>query len=191
MRVVKWDTIMPDVLPEVSEAPKAVVRRHIISASGKFFAETGVWRMPLDPVKLKAGRNQIELLPERGSRIVSILGVYDMTASRAIPRTEYSSDSDVLTLYRTYPDDHMLQISAALKPTRSSEGLQQGMYDDWADAIAYGAIASLKSMRGREWEDLTGAQVKLALFNDYIAEAKGKVAFTGSSETLFMTPGWI
>lgn len=191
MRLTPWEKIIPDVLPEVSQAPKPMVRSHIISAAGKFFTETGIWKQTLDPAKLRERKNTIELLPERGTRIVSISSVFDLTKSQQISRELYHSDSDVLTFLRTYAEDRMMQITAAVKPTRSSKGLPESMYEDWGMAIAYGAIASLKAMRGREWEDMAGAQARLALFLDYIAEAKGKVARGGSSETQFMKPRWI
>lgn len=191
MRIISWDKIIPDVLPEVAQAPKDTVRRHIVSAAGKFFTETGIWKQTLDPAKLRERKNTIELLPERGTRIVSISGVFDLTKNQKISRELYRSDSDLLTFFRTYAEDRMMQIAAAVKPTRSSSGLPESMYEDWGMAIAYGAIASLKSMRGREWEDATGAQVRLALFLDGIAEAKMEIARGGSSETQYMKPRWI
>lgn len=191
MRIVLWNKLLPEVLPEVAQAPKDIVRRHIISAAGQFFTKTGIWQQDLDPAKLKARRNKIELLPERGTRIVSILNIQNLTKNRPVSRNEYHSNGDVVTFARTYADDCMMQIVAAVKPTRSSAGLPESLYEDWGTAIVYGAIASLKVMRGREWEDLTGAQTRLALFNDYVAEAKGKIASGGSSETQLMQVEWI
>ncbi|WP_027178771.1 hypothetical protein [Maridesulfovibrio bastinii] len=165
-----WKTLVGYVQPEVATCPKGTIINEIRRAAIRFCRETAIWVEQLDPLFFPAGMDTADLDAPRGSRACMVTelkgenGVLD-------PQYDYSATPDMVKLINTPTINSQFEVKAVLKPTLSSDGMPEGLMEDWGEIIAYGAIASLKAMIGREWEDLSGAQIKMNLFNDGIADA--------------------
>ncbi|MBI9113139.1 hypothetical protein [Maridesulfovibrio ferrireducens] len=185
MATSPWKILVGYVQPEVATCPKGTIINEIRRAAIVFCQRTQVWREELDPLFFPAGIASAELEPPRGARVCEILVVTNLNGGVAlIPEIQFSSTNDNLDLIDTPTLDTQLSVLAALKPTLASDGMPEGLIEDWGQYIAYGAIASLKAMRGREWEDIPGAQIKNELFEDGIASAKIKVITGGAKRSL-------
>ncbi|MBI9113173.1 hypothetical protein [Maridesulfovibrio ferrireducens] len=184
-----WKILMPYVLPEVDKCPKVQIVNEIRRAAIVFCQRTQVWREELDPLFFPAGIVSAELEPPRGARVCEIITVTNLNGGVAlIPEVQFSSTSDTIDLIGIPTFDTQLSVLAALKPTLLSTGIPEGLMEDWGQYLAYGAVASLKAMRGREWEDLPGAQIKNELFEDGITSAKIRVITGGAKRSLTVKP---
>ncbi|OEU70155.1 MAG: hypothetical protein BA863_00915 [Desulfovibrio sp. S3730MH75] len=180
-----WKILMPYVLPEVDKCPKAQITNEIRRAAITFCQRTQIWREILDPLFFPADIASAELEPPRGARVCEVLVVTNLNGGVALtPEVQFSATSDTLDLIDTPTLDTQISVLAALKPTLLSTGIPEGLMEDWGQYIAYGAVASLKAMRGREWEDIPGAQIKNELFEDGIASAKIRVITGGAKRSL-------
>lgn len=166
-----WKTLVSYVQPEVATCPKGTIINEIRKAAIYFCRETAVWTEQLDPVFFPAGLDTADLDAPSGSRVCMVT---EMKGENGVlnPEYDYRATPESVTLSSVPATDAQYEVKAALKPTLMSEGMPEGLMEDWGEVIARGAVASLKAMRSREWEDLTGAQINKTLFDDGVAEAK-------------------
>ena len=69
-----WDAFFADVLPDVLGCPEPTAERHILRAARRFCAETGAWRVDLDPTTTRADTTVYDLELPSGAEAVKILG---------------------------------------------------------------------------------------------------------------------
>lgn len=67
-----------------------------------------------------------------------------------------------------------LTIKAGIKPDPTAEEVGDIIYEDYHEAIAHGALYRLLMQNGKKWTDKKSAADYKMLFEDAIAEAKGK-----------------
>jgi hypothetical protein len=65
-----------------------------------------------------------------------------------------------------------MQVSAILKPARTADGVEDWIYDTWADALVNGAISRLAIMPGKEWTDAGLAAMHKAMFEQAITKTR-------------------
>ncbi|WP_027179452.1 hypothetical protein [Maridesulfovibrio bastinii] len=183
MANVLWKTLVPYVQPEVTTCPKGTIINEIRRSAIVFCESSSVWEESLDQLFFPAGLDTAGLDAPHGARVFLVTelkgkdGILD-------PRHDYYATASTVTLREKPSIDASYEVRALLKPTLSSDGMPEGLIEDWGLKIAYGAIASLKAMRGLEWEDLTGAQIKMKLFNDGIADARLSRLHGGTNKPL-------
>ena len=183
-----WKVLMPYVLPVVDKCPKAQIVHEIRSAAITFCQETQIWQEDLDPLFFPEGIAEADVDPPRESRVCEIISIKTQDGEELTPGLNFTATLEAVTLTATPTVDTQLDIRAALKPTLASTGIPEGIMEDWGQKIAYGAIAALKAMRGREWEDVPGAQLNNQLFEDGMASAKYRVMIGGAKRGLKVKP---
>jgi hypothetical protein len=65
-----------------------------------------------------------------------------------------------------------IQMSVALKPTRTTNNIDTTFSNDYRDGIIYGTLYRLLRMPSREWSDPLAARDYLALFNQEVQQAE-------------------
>lgn len=183
-----WKTLLPYVLPEVDKCPKAQIVHEIRRAAIDFCQRSQVWHVDLDYLFYPAGVATAHLEPPREARVCEVLSVRTLGDQPLEPVENFTATTEAVTLVAVPTVDTKMIAHVALKPTLASTGMPEGIMEDWGREIAYGAIAALKAMRGREWEDVPGAQIKNELFEEGIAAAKIRVITGGAKRSLTVQP---
>ena len=77
------------------------------------------------------------------------------------------------------PDERInLRLTGVLKPSRAATGVEDWIYETWADAIVSGTIARLALIPGKEWTDpglaeINNRQYQKAVTHARIRDARG------------------
>lgn len=188
MATALWKTLLPYVLPEVISCPKAQIVNEIRRAAIDFCQRSQIWREDLDYLFFPAGVATADLDPPQDSRVCEVVSVSLLDGSTLEVGTHFTATTSVVSMRIMLDVDTKLIPTVALKPTLAAPGIPEELMEDWGYVIAYGAIASLKAMRGREWEDIPGAQIKNELFEDGIASAKIRAITGGAKRSLTVKP---
>ncbi len=184
MRIAPWKALLPYVLPEVDKCPKAQIINEIRRASIDFCQRSQIWQEELDQLFFLAGFATAEMDPPRETRICEVMSLRTLNNEYLTAGEHFKATTGTVFLSVTPTVDTKMIATAALKPTLTSTGLDEGIMEDWGYVIAYGAIASLKAMRGREWEDIPGAQIKNELFEEGVTSAKIRAVTGGAKRSL-------
>lgn len=176
-----WDDFLSEVMPYVENCPLPVAKHSIQNAAIEFCQRTALWRRELDPISIIANIYDYDLDDEISAdeSVSSINFAFLTEVSGETPmkvttedtmqqtirnwRTLTSSKPQAVMLtdtenLRTYPIPEAaiaggLVVGLILKPSRIAGGLPDWIYEQWAEAIAYGAKAKLFSMKSRPWYD--------------------------------------
>lgn len=168
-----WSDFLPEVLIEVPGCPEPLVEHHIRNAAIEFCNETLIWREDLTPIDSVIEQAEYTLTPPAGSRIVMPVSVeYDDKLIdpeteenlNAKSRTWRTNDPgtpsvflipDPLTiLLHERPNSVIvggIAVKAALKPTRNATEVADIVYDDWAEAVAAGALSRIMEIPDKPW----------------------------------------
>ena len=65
-----------------------------------------------------------------------------------------------------------MDVSAVLKPARNATGVEDWIYETWADVIISGAIYMLAMMPNKEWSDTALAALHKGLFEQAITKTR-------------------
>jgi hypothetical protein len=63
-------------------------------------------------------------------------------------------------------------VYAVLKPNRAGTGVEDWIYETWADTIVSGAIAQLAMIPNKEWTDVSLAAMHKGMFERAITTAR-------------------
>ena len=79
-----------------------------------------------------------------------------------------------------------LHLLCAVKPNRKAEGVADFIFEDWAEDIAYGALARIHAMVGRVWADPSLVPYYQSKFRASISRAKSKMykSYIAQSKTM-------
>jgi hypothetical protein len=161
------------VVARVRGVPFPLVVDELREAAIRFFQRTEVWRETLDAMQFAAGQTAMELDLPSGSALVSISGGAVDGEDLAIAGYGVSQiPPESLVLGFVPPTSCTVVVEAVLKPSYASEGLPRALEAEYGRAIAEGAVAALKAMRGTEWYDPEGAAISLDQFKREMAAAK-------------------
>ncbi len=203
MDKVSWESFLPEVLPQVPGCPEVTVITAIRSAAIDFCSKTRVWQVDLDtPITLEANRDTYDIdppdieyeivsIPLRG---VSYLGVElngpttaaDLT--RDNPGWRNTTATQPVTFIYNDPDKtirvvpkptaevlNALTVRVALKPTRTSENADEYLFNEWLEAIGFGALERLFRIPGKSWSDAELARDYGNKFKKAIGDARARL----------------
>ena len=164
------------VLPEVHGCPKAVAKNAIRDAVIEFCDKSQVWTAPSEDTDIVAGYSRYSFDARTDGAIVATIGyaaINDNPISRVsiyeleekmpnwryvtskTPNVCFMDTSESMRLVGEPEEDIIggLYVEVVLKPSRTSTECPQFLLENWAEAIAHGALARLKAMVGRPWAD--------------------------------------
>jgi hypothetical protein len=193
MTEVLLQTFRKEVQPYAPEAPELVVDNAVRNACIEFCNKTHWVTYQHAPITLVTDQATYDYtLPDDneiariitacvGSRQLSAFsesGLRDSgnwrTLTAAIPLGYLSDDLHEILLV-PYPNedvgDDTLQITMALRPTRTAAAVASDLYDIWGEAIAYGARARLHELPGQSYSDLNLAAMCHSKFKQGIGQA--------------------
>lgn len=187
-----WDEFLPLIIPHLPGCPNASIKTYLALAARDFFEKTYLWQDDIDAITVKPGQVEYDLDAE--AEVEDVLAVVldgqqlDRTEFRLIPferrdevgqpRLYWIHADRTIRVFPTPDKPEVLKVSAVLKPARTSRGVEDWIYQTWADVIVNGAVAQLAIMPGKEWTDLGLAAMHRNMFeqaatNTRIREFRG------------------
>jgi hypothetical protein len=184
--MITWDEFHPLITPEVSGCPTASVDFALAHAATEFCDRTHLWREYLDEEITSAGEPEYLLF---GSGVIAaVVGVsLDGSALKPVHFTDIHPDhitregsplayfmvnDTTLRLWPTPDGEYKFTAQAILKPGRSAAGVEDFLYESYADDIINGALYRLRKIPDKEWSNLQLAELNRLSFERGIAKAR-------------------
>ena len=183
---------LPQILPHVPGCIDQLARDAVRNAAIIFCERSKAYRLELDPMQVEAGISDYEFDVPDDTVVHEVLRVViDGTpidpkspAQLDIERPGWQTETGTPFAYYLkdfrrklrlvlMPDASIadgLLIEAALKPSKTALKFEQGFFEEYFDDVAYGALANLLSMPGKEWTNTGKADQNLARFNAAIGK---------------------
>lgn len=179
-----WDAFYPDVLPVVAPGtPDPAVDRQLLRAAQEFCKRTRAWRVRLDPVVMIDGQTEYDIELPRGSELVRLESANDGGRELSIWRDDpqgcggylFLRDGKLFLMSRPDVAGGPVTLDVALQPSNDAEGLEDALFDRYANVIAQGAVSSLNNDASRAvWFDAECASVRARLWRgDSAARPRG------------------
>lgn len=182
-----WDDFLPLLSPHLPGCPNASMRTYLASTAADFFARTYLWREQIGAVYVASNQVDYDLDTDCGVVEDVISVVYNETpltrtdlrliGAERLPETgeprEYWVQADnSIRIFPTPEERTTLKVYAVLKPNRAGTGVEDWIYETWADTLVSGTIAQLAMIPGKEWSDAALAGMHKGLFERAITNAR-------------------
>jgi hypothetical protein len=181
-----WDDFLPLVIPHLPGCPNASIKTYLALTAREFFEKTYLWQDDIDAIYLAP--NQVEYDLDAEAEVEDVLAVVldneqlDRTEFRLIPferrdekgqpRMYWIHSDRTIRVFPTPDKRAVLKVSAVLKPARDATGVEDWIYDTWADVLVNGVISRLAIMPGKEWTDVNLASMHKAMFEQAITKTR-------------------
>jgi hypothetical protein len=180
--VVDLKSFLPRLLPYVVGCPEPLALQALRDSAIEFCQRSLVLTTLLDPINLRAGVANYEIQPPENTQVAQTLkawtdGVllqpipYEMAGVLSLPggqpRYFYGQEIDesyFLTLLPT-PEKKLtggLKVRAALRPSRSTDTVNDLLYERYAPAVVDGAMGILMAVPNQPFTDFGMAGARLA-----------------------------
>ena len=106
------------------------------------------------------------------------------------PKRYFMLDSNTVCLVEKPKKsiDDGLHLLCAVKPNRDAAGVAEFIFEDWAEEIAYGALARIHAMMGRVWANPQLVTYYQSKFRAAISRAKSKMYKSYIAQSKSMLP---
>jgi hypothetical protein len=181
-----WDDFLPLVIPHLPGCPNASIKTYLALTAREFFEKTYLWQDDIDAIYLAP--NVVEYDLDAEAEVEDVLAVVldkeqlDRTEFRLIPferrdetgspRLYWIHSDRTIRVFPTPDKRATMKVSAVLKPARNATGVEDWIYDTWADTLVNGVISRLAIMPGKEWTDVNLAAMHKALFEQAINKTR-------------------
>lgn len=202
--MASYEDFFPYVLPDVIGAPEPLVVHHIRNACIEFCEKSLILTRDHDPVTVIANRVDYDLEPPGGYLVVKVQKAWLDNRELDAVAPDFVNDPAVYNrLYSTYnaessstPTKYLqkdertislwpkadrryqngLTMRVALKPTRASTEIEDVIFEDYAEAIAQGALYRLMASPGKAYTNTEMAVVNKGLFEQAINVARQRAS---------------
>jgi hypothetical protein len=181
-----WDDFLPLLSPHLNECPNATMKEYLAIVASDFFARTYLWREQIDAIYVAAGAVEYDL--DADAVVEDVISVIhndlplDRTDLRLIdtqnlgqtgdPR-EFWVNADRSIFISPVPEKRtVFKVYAVLKPSRTGCGVQDWIYETWADTLVSGTVARLAMIPNKEWTDVAMATSQKATYERAITTAR-------------------
>ena len=212
-----WKQFHEYVLPNVQGCPVGIVDSCIRSACIEFCEKTLLWQQSSEPTDVVAGEARYGFSTPVGAKVVLVVQAYVTGTEQEVGMGTLSQTTvDELNKYRPDWTTHVserpfaffmdtdssirligipavtlpkhLTLLVALKPARSSTECPDFILEDWAEAIAHGALVRLHAMVGKPWSEKTLISYHQQKFRAAISAARSKSSKSRQRMSLIMLP---
>lgn len=186
MATVTWQSFYPLILPDVANCPTVTVDATLAAVAADFCSRTQIWREQLDQGYTVSNIAEYDL--DGTAVIESVLWVVcdgiklTPTDYRVVPHDRLSEvnqpthywvvNENILRLFPIPNARYVLNVGVSLKPSRTAVGVEDWIYETWAETIASGAISRLARVPKKEWTDFSLSEVHRKLYERGVAEAE-------------------
>lgn len=176
------------IAPRVSGLSNAAIDMAVLDAAIDFCRRSKVLRVNLAPVDTVAGVREVTITPPASHTIEQVFRVFCGTdelrpmedgsiaspfadhdaigadvAPRGRPRAFREVAPGRLSLYPAPDQAYVINVRAAVRPSRDATEVEDVLFEEWGEAIAQGALARLYAQPG-ESMDLQMAQLNATGF---------------------------
>lgn len=183
---MKWEDVHYLILPDLPGCPITTVDAALAASASEFCAETHIWRENLDfqyTIKNLAdydvdGTEIIEtvLWVVVDGQVLTHLDARHVDKTRLTdtgrPEAFWVVDDTAIRLFPIPDSKERMEITVALKPSRSAEEIPDWIYESYIDPIISGAIARLTRVIGKEWSNPDLSMFHQRLFEQGKTEAR-------------------
>jgi hypothetical protein len=187
--------LLPYIVPECAGVTDTMATREAVNAAIEFFRQTNAWTADLDPVTVVATVARYDLDAPTDTVVNEILEArYNGTLLPAktkddlnAQRTDWRAETgrpvvhlrpslSQVQLVPT-PDVNsagagLLFLNVSLRPQPAAVTLDDDMFTQYYLPLAYGALARLQAMPGRDWTDPVYAQANAQRFQAAILDTR-------------------
>ena len=182
-----WTAFHPLITPHLSGCPVASINLYLASTAADFFARTYLWREQIGAVYIAPNQVDYDLDPDTGlvEDVISVVyGEHTLTRTdlRLIgaeklsetgePREFWVQADNSIRIFPTPEERTTLKVYAVLKPNRAGTGVEDWIYETFADTIVSGTIAQLAMIPGKEWSDVAMAGMHKGLYEKAVTNAR-------------------
>jgi len=181
-----WDDFLPLISPHLPSCPNASIRTYLGIVASDFFARTYLWRDQINSISTTSGTVEYAL---SGSAVIEdvisiVLNDTPLTRTdlRLIgaeklsevgePREFWIEADSSIRVFPTPDSVVSLTVYAVLKPSRAGTGVEDWIYETWADTLVSGAISHLAAIPGKDWSDAALAMNHKMLYERAITNAR-------------------
>jgi hypothetical protein len=181
-----WDDFLPLLSPHLSGCPNATMKEYLGIVASDFFARSYLWRAEIDAIYVAPNVTEYELSSDAVVEdVISV--VYNeapLTRSdlRLIgteklsevgePREYWVQADQSIRVFPTPEARTALKVYAVLKPSRSGTGVEDWIYETWADTLVSGVVARLAMIPNKEWTDVAMATTQKVTYERAITAAR-------------------
>lgn len=167
MATKTWDDFLPLIRPYLPSCPDITIKQYLAIVAADFFTRTHLWREDIDPIFVAPGVYEYDLDAE--ALVEDVISVtadnreLTHTDMRLIPNDQryatgrprqYWIHSDNTIRLHPIPDEKItLKLAAVLRPSRTGLGVQDWIFEMWADAIVAGTVDRIAGLPGKDWTD--------------------------------------
>ena len=196
-----WDSFLPLMSPHLPGCPIPSMKAYLATTAADFLARSQLWRDNIDAVYVAP--NLVEYDLSGDAVIEDVLAVWHdqksltRTDIRLIPDADRSKTGEPLrywvqsdTMIRLHPiptERVKLNVVAVLKTSRDATGVDDWIYETWADPIVSGAVAQLADLPDKEWSNPAIARTHKDIFERGIVRARTR-DYRGVARTVRIRP---
>lgn len=201
--MASYDDFLSRVLIEVPGCPEISALQAVRDSCIEFCEKSLILTRDHDPVTVKAGVVDYELEPPSGYLVVKVMQAwldnnklepmaYDIIREASVYNRLFSAyqsapstpirylqkDERSVSLWPLADKNYAngLTMRVALKPTRSSTTVEDVLFEDYAEAIASGALGRLMSSVGKAYSSAQGAALHKAQFTQGLNVARQRAS---------------
>jgi hypothetical protein len=162
------------------------MKQYLGIVASDFFARTYLWRDQIDTIYTTAGVSEYDLAGEAVIEdVISVVlneTTLDRTDLRLVatqdlgqvgePREFWVKADRSIVLFPTPEEDVELKVYAVLKPSRTATGVEDWIYETFADTLVSGVVARLAMTPNKEWTDVATAMSQKAMYERAMTNAR-------------------
>ena len=156
-----WSQYLRDVLPYVPGCPEPVAEQSILRAAREFCTKARPWVVDLAGITILDGVTAYPLVFPAQAELVRLESAKAGSIDVAVTREQfakcrlaaYTLDGKTLTVKPGLTAGTVLVVNASLKPSNAATQSTDGLFDEFVEAIAAGAIAKLSSQPGKPYSN--------------------------------------
>jgi hypothetical protein len=162
------------------------MKQYLGIVASDFFARTYLWRDQIDTIYTTAGVSEYNLDGEAVIEdVISVVlneTTLDRTDLRLVatqnfgqvgePREFWMKADRSIVLFPTPEENVELKVYAVLKPSRTATGVEDWIYETFADTLVSGTISRLAMIPNKEWTDVATAVSQKTMYERAITNAR-------------------
>lgn len=187
--MASYEDLYIDIRADAHQAPDFVILKNIQAVGAEFFTRTGAWEQRIDDIKLLSGVDEYDIAADAWAQVVRVVQVWrdNVELQQQMQRdiikinkieglpSRFSSSGCAITVYPVPGDNDagsVLRVLAVLAPQRDAEQIPDYLFNQWRDALVYGAKARMLESPTQPWANPQASQHFRNLYNRELRRAK-------------------
>ena len=193
MATTAFTEFLPEVLPSVPACAEPLAVNAVRNAAIEFCSNTLFWQETQADTAITVAVTPsapLTLSAPTGARIIQIMavtidglplspisidmlddGVYNWRGRTGKPSAFYQPNPDQLVFVLPPDASYTATLRVAYSPTRVADGVDERIYQNYLEAVSFGAVARLAAIPGQAFSNPEVASYARAMFNNAMTDA--------------------